>query len=90
MFHTKRQIQWRFTEEGNPTEDAWKRKCDKSLCIDVNGERYSQGENSPRFIIEYLGTNSADKRTIYRVTAKHGVRMPIPKRSSILRCQRII
>ena len=44
-------------------------------CIDVNGKEYSLGKNSgiaknPRFIIEYLGTNSADKRTIYRVTAK--------------------
>ena len=52
-----------------------KKKKKPQKCIDVNGKKYSLGENSgikksPRYIIEYLGTNSADKRTIYRVTAK--------------------
>lgn len=69
-----------FIEEGNSTLDdagkeAWKRKCDTSLCIDVNGTEYPLDKKSgiaknPRYIIEYLGTNSADKRSIYRVTAK--------------------
>ena len=46
----------------------------RKKCIDENGEEYP-GKNSgakanPRFIIEYLSTNSTDNRTIYRVTAK--------------------
>ena len=55
--------------------DKKKKNKKPQKCIDVNGTEYSLGENSgiaknPRYIIEYLGTNSADKRTIYRVTAK--------------------
>lgn len=77
-------------ENDKPEGDAWnrilpeciekdekdeKKKKKPQKCIDVNGKKYSLGENSsikksPRYIIEYLGTNSADKRTIYRVTAK--------------------
>lgn len=77
-------------ENDKPEGDAWnrilpeciekdekdeKKKKKPKKCIDVNGKKYSLGENSgikksPRYIIEYLGTNSADKRTIYRVTAK--------------------
>ena len=77
-------------ENDNNIGDAWnrilpeciekdekdeKKKKKPQKCIDVNGKKYSLGENSgikksPRYIIEYLGTNSADKRTIYRVTAK--------------------
>ena len=68
--------------EGNSTEEAWHRECgkDKVKCIDINGIPYP-GKNSgankncrPKkdacYIIEYLSTNSTDKRTIYRVTAK--------------------
>ena len=62
--------------KGNSTEEAWHRECgkDKVKCIDINGISYP-GKNSgakkdARFIIEYLSTNSADNRTIYRVTAK--------------------
>ena len=77
-------------ENDNNIGDAWnrilpeciekdekdeKKKKKPQKCIDVNGKKYSLGENSgikksPRYIIEYLGTNSADNRTIYRVTAK--------------------
>ncbi len=74
-------------ENDKPEGDAWnrilpeciekdeKKKKKPQKCIDVNGKKYSLGENSgikksPRYIIEYLGTNSVDKRTIYRVTAK--------------------
>ena len=68
--------------EGNSTQEAWYRECgkdeenkDKVKCIDVNGRKYLDDKNSgakkpPRYIIEYLSTNSADNRTIYRVTAK--------------------
>lgn len=76
---------------GNSTQEAWYRGCgkdeenkDKVKCIDVNGRKYPDDENSgakkspryiiakkpPRYIIEYLSTNSTDNRTIYRVTAK--------------------
>ena len=63
-----------FTEEGNPTVDAWKRKCDKSLCIDANGTEYPLDKksgivNNPRYIIEYLG-KTTEGRITYRVTAK--------------------
>ena len=63
-----------FTEEGNPTVDAWKRKCDKSLCIDANGTEYPLDKksgivNNPRYIIEYLGKTTEGQIT-YRVTAK--------------------
>ena len=65
-------------------EEAWKRKNAKCLdsyskketeCINVNGREYPIDKNSgakkpPRYIIEYLSTNSTDNRTIYRVTAK--------------------
>lgn len=65
-------------------EEAWKRKHAECLdshskketeCINVNGREYPIDKNSgakkpPRYIIEYLSTNSTDNRTIYRVTAK--------------------
>ena len=35
-----------FTEEGSPTVDAWKRKCDKNLCIDANGTEYPLDKKS--------------------------------------------
>ncbi|MGN6976399.1 pilus assembly PilX family protein, partial [Neisseria sp. P0006.S006] len=63
-----------FTEEGSPTVDAWKRKCDKNLCIDANGTEYPLDKksgiaNNPRYIIEYL-SKTTEGRITYRVTAK--------------------
>lgn len=63
-----------ITVNGTSKVEAWVRECSKKKCIDENGEEYP-GKNSgakanPRFIIEYLSTNSTDNRTIYRVTAK--------------------
>lgn len=68
--------------EGNSTEEAWHRECgkDKVKCIDINGIPYPDKNSGDKkncrpkkdacYIIEYLSTNSADNRTIYRVTAK--------------------
>lgn len=55
-------------------KEAWNRECVKEKCIDKNGIIYP-GKNSgakkdARYIIEYLSTNDADNRTVYRVTAK--------------------
>ncbi|MGP1363647.1 pilus assembly protein [Neisseria sp. DTU_2020_1000833_1_SI_GRL_NUU_006] len=59
---------------GTSKVEAWVRECGKKKCIDENGEEYprknSGAKANPRFIIEYLSTNSTDNRTIYRVTAK--------------------
>ena len=71
---------------GTSTDEAWVRECGTDKCIEKNGKKYEISGieeddkeydeisgikiKKPRHIIEYLGTNSADKRTIYRVTAK--------------------
>ena len=75
-----------ITVSGTSTDEAWVRKCGTDKCIEKNGKKYEISGieeddkeydeisgikiKKPRHIIEYLGTNSADKRTIYRVTAK--------------------
>ena len=76
-------------ENDKPEGDAWnrilpeciekdekdeKKKKKPQKCIDVNGKKYSLGENSsikksPRYIIEYLG-KTTEGRITYRVTAK--------------------
>lgn len=63
--------------EGAGTEDAWKRKPDNNNppYIDTNGLEYAVNtansgiSKNPRYIIEYLSTDTSGK-TIYRVTAK--------------------
>lgn len=75
-----------ITVSGTSTDEAWVRECGTDKCIEKNGKKYEISGieeddkeydeisgikiKKPRHIIEYLGTNSADKRTIYRVTAK--------------------
>ena len=75
-----------ITVIGTSKDEAWVRECGTDKCIEKNGKKYEISGieeddeeydeisgikiKKPRHIIEYLGTNSADKRTIYRVTAK--------------------
>lgn len=73
-----------ITVSGTSKVEAWVRECGTNKCIEKNGKKYEisgiekdheeyekiSGIKKPRHIIEYLGTNSADNRTIYRVTAK--------------------
>lgn len=65
-----------ITVIGNPTEEAWKRSCKprNELCIDSKGREYGKKmtdiSKNPRYIIEYLGTDTKNDKTIYRVTAK--------------------
>lgn len=62
-----------ITVIGTSTDEAWVRECGTDKCIEKNGKEYEISGikvKPPLHIIEYLGTNSADKRTIYRVTAK--------------------
>ena len=62
-----------ITVTGTSKDEAWVRKCGTDKCIEKNGKEYKISGikvKPPLHIIEYLGTNSADNRTIYRVTAK--------------------
>ncbi len=62
-----------ITVRGTSKDEAWVRKCGTDKCIEKNGKEYEISGikvKPPRHIIEYLGTNSTDNRTIYRVTAK--------------------
>lgn len=62
--------------EGSATDNAWQRSCDKELCIDKNGQQTNIKQidgvkiNPPRYIIEYISTDTSQGSMIYRVTAK--------------------
>lgn len=63
-----------ITVTGSSTVNAWERTCGNKLCIDTKGQaldiKVDNVKNKPRYIIEYISTDTTQGSTIYRVTAK--------------------